>query len=182
MASVRERSAGICHPHDSTYYGAKDNPIGYYCRKCDKLFVYSDEEVPLAYEYDLAIFREGGWDEDVPDDIELVWGIISYDDLSSQSEATLYTMNDIELVRHKDTGEFSLSVETAYEFDDPKPYLQGLLDAFTKWMVENGYDTNHKFHPYWHFSGGYNIDTHFKTVEEVYANFRLLVRGYCESH
>lgn len=114
-------------------------------------------------------------------ELELVFGIISYDDLSGNEKATLYTMNDLSLVHWKETNDYTVEIETSYGFDshdEAKAYLEALLGAFTKWMHEQGYNTEHYFHPHWHFSEGYNINTHFETIEEVYGNFKLLVRGY----
>lgn len=112
---------------------------------------------------------------------QLVWGLVSADDLTGTG-CTLDTMNDIELIYHTDTKDYSVSVEAHYSFgsyEEQFEYLRTMLDAFTDWMVEQGYPTDHRFHPYWHFSEGANINTHFETIPEAYANFELLVNGFC---
>ena len=91
-------------------------------------------------------------------------------------------MNDIELIYHTDTEDYSLGIETHYDFGSYEvqcEYLETLLRAFTDWMNRKGHSTGHRFHPYWHFSDGYNINSHFKTIPEAYANFKLLVSGFC---
>jgi hypothetical protein len=115
-------------------------------------------------------------------DMKHIWGLKSYDDLSSSSGANIHTMNDIELLYHKDTEDYSISIETIYMFelkDGDIKYLKCLLDNFTKWMDEHGYRTDSRVNLYEVFTYGNNINTHFKTIEECYANFKMLVNGYC---
>lgn len=111
---------------------------------------------------------------------EVIWGKLAGDDLSGARKATLYTMNDIDLCYHKDLGKYSVSIETIYDFDtavDKAAYLQGLLKSFTGWMDEQGYDTDRRpslqqaFGPH---------EGYFDTIEEVYADFRCRVLGYCQ--
>ena len=116
--------------------------------------------------------------------MKFIWGLKSYDDLSS-CDANLETMNDIDLIYLKDEKKYILSVETAYMFNSKeaeKEYFKTLLDKFTKWMEEQGYDTNSTLNLYGDmyeiFSGGININTHFNTIEDAYRTFKLLVNGY----
>jgi hypothetical protein len=112
-----------------------------------------------------------------------IWGIKSWDDLTG-SDCNLYTMNDIDLIYCKDTDDYVISIETIYDFrseNGDKKYLQEILGAFTQWMNNNGYQTNHNLLLHEIFTKGYNINTHFKTIEECYANFKLLVNGYCNA-
>lgn len=114
-------------------------------------------------------------------EVKFIWGIKSWDDLTD-SDANLYTMNDIDLIYFKDENKYGLSIETIFEFDKEEyklNYLNRCLDSFTEFMVRNGYDTEVK--PHWMdvFSYGYNMNTHFDNVEECYAMFKLLVNGYC---
>ena len=76
--------------------------------------------------------------------MKFIWGLKSYDDLSS-CDANLETMNDIDLIYLKDEKKYVLGVETEYMFNSKeaeKEYFKALLDEFTKWMKEQGYDTN----------------------------------------
>ena len=56
------------------------------------------------------------------------------------------------------------------------------LNKFTKWMKEQGYNTNSTLNPYGDmyeiFSDGININTKFDTIEDAYRTFKLLVNGY----
>ena len=116
--------------------------------------------------------------------MKFIWGLKSYDDLSS-CDANLETMNDIDLIYIKDEKRYILGVETIYMFNSKeaeKEYFKDLLDKFTKWMKEQGYNTNSSLNPYGDmyeiFSGGININTHFDTIEDAYRTFKLLVNGY----
>ena len=112
---------------------------------------------------------------------QLVWGLVSAYDMTGKG-ATLDNMNDIELIYHTDTKDYSVSVEAHYSFgsyEEQCDYLRTMLETFTEWMEEQGYPTDHRFHPYWHFSEGANINTHFKDIPQAYANFKLLVDGFC---
>ena len=118
-------------------------------------------------------------------DMKFIFGVMSWDDLSSATEPNLLTMNDFDLIYLKDEKKYILSVETAYMFNSKeaeKEYFKVLLDKFTEWMKEQGYDTNSTLNPYGDmyeiFSGGININTHFNTIEDAYRTFKLLVNGY----
>lgn len=111
--------------------------------------------------------------------IKFIWGIKANDDLSD-SDANLYTLNDIDLIYLKDENKYVLSVETIYYFDEEKyklKYLIKCLDAFTRFMNENGYDINKK--PFWMDVFSFNIDSKFDSIEDCYAMFKMLVNGYC---
>ena len=115
--------------------------------------------------------------------MKFIWGLKSYDDLSS-CDANLETINDIDLIYLKDEKKYILSVET-YMFNSKeaeKEYFKTLLDKFTKWMEEQGYNTNSTLNTYDDmyeiFSGYININTHFNTIENAYITFKLLVNEY----
>lgn len=116
--------------------------------------------------------------------MKFIWGLKSYDDLSSY-DANLETMNDIDLIYLKDEKKYILGIETAYIFNSKeieKEYFKVLLDKFTEWMEEQGYDTNSTLNSYGDmyeiFTSGININTHFDTIEDAYRTFKLLINGY----
>lgn len=116
--------------------------------------------------------------------MKFIWGLKSYDDLSGY-DANLETMNDIDLIYLKDEKKYIIGVETAYMFNSEeaeKEYFKDLLNKFTKWMEEQGYNTNSTLNPYGDmyeiFTSGININTHFDTIEDAYRTFKLLVNGY----
>ena len=116
--------------------------------------------------------------------MKFIWGLKSYDDLSSCG-ANLYTMNDIDLIYLKDAKKYILGVETVYLFktkEDEQNYFKTLLENFTVWMNKQGYDINNTLNPYGDmhsiFTSGYNINTHFDTIEDAYRIFKFLVNGY----
>ena len=109
-----------------------------------------------------------------------IWGIKSYDDLSG-AECNLYTMNDLDILYYDETDDYGLSIETVYEFKEQaeRRYLNRLLEQFTEWMISQGYSTENKLWMYGVFTRGYNATNRFKTIEELYATFKMLVIGYC---
>lgn len=120
-------------------------------------------------------------DFDLYDDenMQFIWGIKSWDDIIS-SGANLYTMNDIDLVYLKDKNKYVLGVETFYNFEreeDELNYYKRLLDSFTKFMVDNEYDTRKR--PFCVSVFAFNIDSEFDSIEDCYAMFKMLVNGYC---
>ena len=114
------------------------------------------------------------------DDFKFIWGIKSYDDLSS-SNCNMMTMNDIDIVYYdKKKKLYCLGIETAYIFKDKQgecDYLKGLLNAFTNYMDKNGLNKNE---PYMLLFSNPCTDTSAKTIEELYTNFRIFVEGYCK--
>ena len=111
-------------------------------------------------------------------DIKFIWGIKSYDCLVS-GPANIYTMNDIDITYSRKTGLYSLGLETAYLFEEGKvgevKYLDNLLNEFTKFMNENGYNTNE---PYTFFLCSPIVERFAKTIPELYTQFRIFVEGY----
>lgn len=116
--------------------------------------------------------------------MKFIWGLKSYDDLSGY-DANLETMNDIDLIYLKDEKKYILGIETAYMFNSKeaeKKYFKTLLDKFTEWMEDKGYNTNSILNPYGDvyeiFTSGININTEFDTIEDAYRTFKLLINGY----
>lgn len=129
-------------------------------------------------EYDIDEY-EANFDPCENDVMKFIWGEKSWDDLCD-SDACLYTMNDIDLIYLKDEKKYLLSLETIFMFDEEGhklSYLKSCLDAFEKFMIENGYNTEVK--PHWWDVFGSGMNTHFDSIEECYAMFKLLVNGYC---
>lgn len=153
------------------------------CNKCG-YEKYEDEIETLItsdqdYDYDGDEY-EDDFDPYESKNMKFIWGEKSWDDLCD-SDACLYTMNDIDLIYLKDEKKYLLSLETIFMFEKEEhklSYLKECLDAFTKFMVENGYNTEVKPHWWDVFMSGMN--THFDSIEECYGMFKLLVNGYCK--
>ena len=131
----------------------------------------------IEYNVNKCVSNLDPYEDDV---MKFIWGVKSWDDLTD-SDACLYTMNDIDLIYLKDENKYILGIETIFEFDKEEHklgYLAGCLDAFEKFMVENGYNTEVK--PYWSDVFMRGMSTHFDSIEECYAMFKLLVNGYCK--
>jgi len=116
--------------------------------------------------------------------MKCVWGIKSYDDMSGSSEASLYTMNDFDITYLEDEKKYVLSVETIYEFSEKngeKSYIDRILSNFTAWMIDNGYNTNYKVSLYDLFTEGLNITSHFDSIEQAYAVFKVIANAFVNS-
>lgn len=109
--------------------------------------------------------------------LKFIWGVKSFDDLSS-ADACLYTMNDIDICYDRDINKYMLGVETAYIFKNQLAeveYLDGLLSYFTKYMIDNNLSTEE---PYFLWMGNPCTNMEAETIEELYTNFRIFVEGY----
>ena len=112
------------------------------------------------------------------DDNKFIWGIKSWDDLTG-TDACLYTMNDIDITYDKKKKEYMLGVETAYIFASHVAecdYLRNCLNAFTKYMDDNGLNKNE---PYRLFMSDPCTNITAETIEELYVNFKIFVDGFC---
>lgn len=120
--------------------------------------------------------------EKYEDTYKFIWGIKSAND-PSYSEANLYTMNDIDITYNKESKMYSISIETVYEFtnghDGEKTYIKHLFDNLTGWMINQGYSLNKQVDIYDVFTRGLNINSEFESLEELYATFKWLVKGFC---
>lgn len=112
-------------------------------------------------------------------DLKFIWGIKSWDDLTGK-DVNLYTMNDIDITYSRESKQYSLGIETAYMFKDVSSecrYLKRLLNAFTKFMDDNGY---HKNQNYFFFFSNCSTTLTSDNIPELYTNFRIFVEGYCK--
>ena len=112
------------------------------------------------------------------DDYKFVWGVKSWDDLSG-ADVCMHTMNDIDITYDKKKKEYMLGIETAYMFKtyaDECKYLKDCLNAFTKYMDDNGLKKNE---PYRLFMSNPCTSMEAETIEELYTNFKIFVDGFC---
>ncbi|EGC75581.1 hypothetical protein HMPREF0490_00780 [Lachnospiraceae bacterium 6_1_37FAA] len=111
------------------------------------------------------------------DDIKFIWGKKSCTDLSD-SDASLYTINDIDIVYDKKENKYMLGIETAYIFENHAAecsYLKDCLAAFTKYMDDNGLKKNE---PYRLFMNNLCTSIKADSIEELYTNFKIFVDGF----
>lgn len=114
--------------------------------------------------------------------IKLIFATLSNDEMVKQYGATLYTMNDLDVIYDKETKKYSVDIEAIYQWDDKSGiaiYLQSLLNQFTKYMTDNNLKTNYKISFYDIFYGKIAIECEADTIEECYAKFKFIVDGYC---
>ena len=114
------------------------------------------------------------------EDFKFIFGIISYDDLTS-NKPNLLTMNDFDIIYDKNKKKYIMSIETIYVFkngvDGEQEYLNNILNKFTQWMLENNYNIEKNVF-YEIFTNGNNINTEFDSIEVLYATFNCFVKGY----
>lgn len=119
-----------------------------------------------------------GWDElKWIEDLEMIWGITSCDNLNG-NDANMYTLNDIDICHNHTTGMYSLGIETAYLFHDTQAeikYLKRLHDAFTNYMIDNGFSTviSRCF-----YMSSPITSSKANSIEGLYENFTVFVNGY----
>lgn len=108
---------------------------------------------------------------------KFIWGVTALDSLSSIAPC-LYSMNDIDIIYSREKKRYILSIETAYWFDAPEDimkYLHSLLEHFTKWMDEQGYD---KHAPYKFWMSRPSALFEAENIPELYSNFKIFVEGH----
>ena len=180
---------------DNCYNHREKDEYGYFINKCKSLSnIYYGTIIkffPFKQIYDFrsekAWRKEEKYNKEMDekygdctletDDIKFIWGVKSFDDLSS-SNACLYTMNDIDLTYDKQKREYMLGIETAYMFDsydDECKYLSDCLKAFTKYMDDNGLNKNEPFRL---FMNNPCTNMVANSIEELYTNFKIFVNGY----
>ena len=180
---------------DNCYNHREKDEYGYFINKCKSLSnIYYGTIIkffPFKQIYDFRSERvwrkEEKYNKEMDekygdctletDDIKFIWGVKSFDDLSS-SNACLYTMNDIDLTYDKQKREYMLGIETAYIFDsydDECKYLSDCLKAFTKYMDDNGLNKNEPFRL---FMNNPCTNMVANSIEELYTNFKIFVNGY----
>ena len=180
---------------DNCYNHREKDEYGYFINKCKSLSnIYYGTIIkffPFKQIYDFRSERtwrkEEKYNKEMDekygdctletDDIKFIWGVKSFDDLSS-SNACLYTMNDIDLTYDKQKREYMLGIETAYMFDsydDECKYLSDCLKAFTKYMDDNGLNKNEPFRL---FMNNPCTNMVANSIEELYTNFKIFVNGY----
>jgi hypothetical protein len=113
---------------------------------------------------------------EVDNGVYFIWGIKARDDFTD-SEPNLFTLNDIDLIYDSNDGNFKLSIETAYHFEDIKHrnhYLLHLLNSLEEFMKDNGFPTNEIY--FFDFSNcKINLESNF--ISQVFAQFRVFVKG-----
>lgn len=141
---------------------------------------YVRELILENWDFDIDNREDDDFDPSYENEVmKFIWGAKSWDDLCD-ADVCLYTMNDIELDYLKDKKKYLLSLETIFEFEKEEyklSYLKRCLNAFTKFMVENGYNTEVK--PHWWNVFGKGISEYFDSIEECYGMFKMLVNAYC---
>lgn len=110
----------------------------------------------------------------IEDRFEFIWGIASTQ--YPYIEASLCTLNDIDIVFDKQNQVYMLELETTYRFKTKREeckYLVGLLDRLTKWMDEEEISRSEKL-AIWD-----GITFTSRTIENLYTQFLCYVNGYC---
>ena len=99
------------------------------------------------------------------------------DEPDKHSTVNYYTMNDIELSYDDEKYEYDLSVETVYGFEDvkyEKDYLEKCLKCFEKFMDDNEYEKRTPSIAWRQLE----LSMSSETIEELYVNFKMYVKGF----
>ena len=140
----------------------------------------SNKQFEKQMKIEEEIFNQYGDCEN--ESIKLIFAILSGDEMVRRYGATLYTMNDLDVIYNKQTKKYIADVEAIYQWDDKSGiirYLQSLLNQFTKYMTDHNLDTNYKISFYDIFYGHIGIRCEADTIEELYTKFKFMVDGYC---
>lgn len=121
--------------------------------------------------------------EDTEDSYEFVWGIKSASDITDYEEANIYTIDNLDIFYDKESKSYILSIETLYLFtsgqEQEKRYIRNLFNKLTEWMNSKGFDTTQELNFHDVFCTGLNINSEFESLEQLYATFKFLVKGFC---
>lgn len=92
-------------------------------------------------------------------------------------------MNDIELWKHKATGEYSLWIETIYSFENGEEgaadYLRHLRDLF-RWYLEDVYEMHLDYCNLTYEDIFYDPRLQSTSLSALYAKFDFFVSSYCD--
>jgi len=116
--------------------------------------------------------------------LKFIWGVTSWDDLTGK-DASLFTANDIDIIYDRDSKLYILGIETAWIFDGNTEeikkgeckYLRQLLDAFSKFMDDNGYLKDYSTCL---FMCNTSTKNSAESIGKLYFNFKVFVEGYCK--
>lgn len=117
---------------------------------------------------------------------ECIWGVASIDDPLVSGAGSLWTMNDICIIHYIPTDEYSIEINSIRDFPNPqqygpKQYIGELMDKLRDWMISTGKNMDYPVSTYDLFITGANINTRYKSIEELYASFDKLVFNFVNS-
>jgi len=107
----------------------------------------------------------------VEDSYEFIWGVA----VDAQNKATLYSLNDIDIVKNKKTGKYIYNIETIYIMSNTEQikYLIKLFKELEFWMQENNYNIS----PEIDFFNYFPHSNEFDTIEDIYIDFKIKLFG-----
>lgn len=165
---------GECKSLSNIYYGTLINFFPF--KQIDDF--RTERAWRKAAKYDKEMKEKYGDSSLENDDIKFIWGVVSWDDLSGH-DANIHTMNDIDIIYDKKSKLYMLGIETAFLFETHAAecnYLRECLQAFTKYMDDNGLQKNK---PYMLFMSNPSTSMEAETIEDLYTNFKIFVDGFC---
>lgn len=103
-----------------------------------------------------------------------------YDNRFEMVYGVKFATNELEIIYDRMAKLYTLSLDT-YALEDGEnenSYILNLLDRLTQWMKENNHNTEEKIDMYDLFEKGHNVKMQFKSIEKLYATFKLIVKGF----
>ena len=143
-------------------------------------------------EYDssgkLIPYEENNNDDEIGG-IKFIWGLKSYDDLTP-GEASLHSMNDIDIYYDESEKLYHLGIEEIYVFEKEEyriDYLNHLADEFEDYLLRNGYKREEindlrlanvfgEYYPSGVVAGIASMQA--PTLTELYRKYKLFVKAY----
>ncbi len=102
-------------------------------------------------------------------------------DCSLKCKDTNGDMNYFHIEQYDD-GTYVMYIDTMIFFENGKSgeinYLGNIMTKLTKFMLENGVDIDKRLNFCEIFHRGYNVNSKFKNLEDLYATFRFIADGY----
>ena len=86
---------------------------------------------------------------------------------------------DFEIYKYK--GKYRMFFETNISFNERKDcvsYIHFIFNEVTKWMKKHKFSIKEEANIYEVFTEGYNINSEFDTLEDLYKTFKLIVNGF----
>ena len=123
--------------------------------------------------------KEYDYYQKVEHENEFVWGVVS--NLFPDLECGLYTLNDFDITYNTVKKVYSASFELYSLFDrtddEQLAYLKSIFDKLTTWMTDKSYDTFTKLDLFDVLTNGLNINSEFRTLEDLYQTYKFFLVG-----
>lgn len=112
---------------------------------------------------------------------KMLFGILTTGEILDGLEVTINPYEQYLFEIWKNEDGYKIIVDTLVGFNQSPEYsnyMASILKEVKSWMEKHNFDTQKELDIYQVFTLGINVNTPTKTIEECYALFKLLVRGF----